>query len=435
MRVKLFLNNKFFLFFSLLFLTPVRIIILPLIPFFPFLASKIYHYKNTNKSILLIVLYIVASVLGIIRGSTDFANGVVALWIYIPLFLLMFCKVNKDNEEFDVCKVLKVISKMLVAIDLIGFICRFLIYKTTDEFGIPYGRHFQYVSGLAMMNSFYVFYYFSKIICVSKRYNKGDIFYFLFFFLSFIFCFYGLGVLCLISAMTIFLMLKLNIKSVLYSIVILLVMFYFIKKTDNNVTDYNKQNIAVVLDNNSGYSNARKVLMFINYYHFVEQYPIDAFVGVGGGGYNSRVAFLLNKDSENIFTILFGHHMPIFHVQYSYPLWNNSFVSYESYTDGTRNKPFSSLLAILAEGGFLVFIVFVGMWIKKIIYFYKRSKKSYLFTFLFILNIFWLLSMASEVWFESSEFLFFIIMQNLILSIKNDSNDTKNNSLLLARAK
>lgn len=435
MHIKLFQNNKFPILFSLLFLTPIRIIILPLIFFFPLLTSKFYHYKNTSTSILLIVLYIVASVLGVIRGSTDFANGVVALWIYIPLFILMFCKVTKDNKEIDVCKFIEVIRKILIVIDIVGFICRFIIYKTVDEFGIPYGRHFQYVSGLAMMNAFYIFYYFTKIIHNSKKYKKVDISYFLFFLSSFIFCFYGLGVLCLISAMAIFFMLKLNIKSVLYSIITLLIIFYSMKKFDSDVIDYNKQNINVVVDNNSGYSNARKVLMFINYYHFADEYPLDAFIGVGGGGYNSRVAFLLNNDSENIFTMLFGHHMPVFHVKYSYPLWNNSFVSYESYTDGTRNKPFSSLLAILAEGGVLVFLIFVGVWIKKIIYIYKKSKKSYLYTFLFILNIFWILSMASEVWFESSEFLFFIIMQNLILSIKFERNDTKNNSLLLAGTK
>ena len=211
-------------------------------------------------------------------------------------------------------------------------------------------------------------------------------------------------------------------------------------KSGTEIIEYNNRNIELAVDairNPRLYAyDARKVLMFSNYIDMIEDEPLLFLTGTGAGGFNSRVSFLLNRDSNNEFTKIFGHHMPYYHSKNIYPLWNNKIVSFDERTDGTRNKPFSSLLAILAEGGIVVFFLYISLWIRVLIIFFRKGKENYIYNFLFVFNIFWLLSMASEVWFESSEFLFFLIVNSICVSYCNSlknrkNNDTKNYTLLL----
>lgn len=104
--------------------------------------------------------------------------------------------------------------------------------------------------------------------------------------------------------------------------------------------------------------DARKVLMFYETGNLYKENLLIPILGTGPGGYNSRSAVLLSGDSDNIFTKILGHQYPVFYQKNIYILWNKDFVSQDSYTDGTRNKPYSSFVAIFCEHGLIFGVIF-----------------------------------------------------------------------------
>lgn len=422
------------------FLTPLRMAVVPFMPFALRLRKNFFRGTIPLKTFWLIVFYVVATVLGCINGTNDWANGFVGLWISVPLFFLQFINVTNviSKEYFN--KLLVCYKYFLALIDILGAFFYFVVFKGGDEFGYAYGVHFQYVSGLAMMNAVMILYYALYILESKERIPKNTYLWLLFFIISFVFCFFGLGLLCLALAFGFYFCSKVSLKKIIYGIIAISVFVVLLFKSGTEIIEYNNRNIELAVDairNPRLYAyDARKVLMFSNYIDMIEDEPLLFLTGTGAGGFNSRVSFLLNRDSNNEFTKIFGHHMPYYHSKNIYPLWNNKIVSFDERTDGTRNKPFSSLLAILAEGGIVVFFLYISLWIRVLIFFFRKGKENYIYNFLFVFNIFWLLSMASEVWFESSEFLFFLIVNSICVSYCNSlknrkNNDTKNYTLLL----
>lgn len=403
--------------FFAIFLTPIRSLVVPLMPFFSRWEKTHFRLRVPSIAKLIAGIYVCVSAFGVINGTVPIENALLALWIIVPLLLIQFAPSRLLITSKQFSQILKWYNIVLIVVDVLGL----LFYIKTgggDEFGTAYGRHFQYVSGLAMMNTFPIVYYLIKILELKQRERK-DIYYLAFFFTSFILCLFGLGCICLALAIGIYILFKINIKSIIYVIIGVLLVGYLLVK-NNSTLEYNLMNIEFAIDamhnNPAQADNARKVTMFYNYYRFVEEEPLQAIIGVGGGGFNSRIATLLNDESDNLFTSFLGHHMPEFYVKYIYPLWNFRVTSFEEYTDGTRNKPFSSLVGLLAEGGLIFFCIYMYLWIRQIITYFKRRKEHYFFPFLFCLNLLWLFSMASEVWMESSEFLMFIITNHLFLS-------------------
>jgi hypothetical protein len=85
---------------------------------------------------------------------------------------------------------------------------------------------------------------------------------------------------------------------------------------------------------------------WILYFESIYEEPFRFFTGYGGGGFNSRAAFLLNGEHSSI------SFLPVsisdIHQALIMPLWS-SYILSQSYSDGTMNQPFSSILAILSE--------------------------------------------------------------------------------------
>lgn len=403
---------------ALLFFTPLRALTIIIIPFLYLYWKVVFNLKTNISGVIVSGLYLFSCCIGVINHTIPVANAILSCWIVIPIFFLMFSKVKRCVSIFQFRFFLMVMQRILVVIDILGFIARFLIFRTEDEFGFAYGQHFQYVSGLAMMNAPFFLYHFITVI--NKAGSKANIYYMLFFLLSFLCCFFGLGLICLSLTLFLYLISYKNLKGVYYVILVGGIVMGILVVSNKDVIDYNMQNVSKLIEGQEDdYINARKVLVFINYVDFVESNPLLAFSGVGGGGFNGRVSFLLNKESDNIFTKVLGHHMPIFHSKYAYPLWNKEVASFDNHTDGTRNKPFSSLLSIASEGGIILFLFFLFLWGKQIKYCYIYFRHDYLFQFLFCLNILWFFSLLSEVWLESSEFIFYLLLNMVTIAYLN----------------
>ena len=401
-------------FWLLFFLTPLRMVVVPFMP----LASRLCYIKFHAVVPhyiypLLLILYLV-TLIGCISGTDTWINGLVGLWIWSPLFMIQFCRVKLGISEEIFKRCFLCFRNLLCLINIGGAIAYFFIFHGGDAYGEAYGNHFQAGSGLAMVDAIMIFYYTIYILEAKEKAPKSFYYWLAFFAFSFIFCFYGLGLVCMVLAFAVYFSTRIDFKRILYGILGVILAALLFVNSDSSIVEYNQKNIDNTINafkNPEVYAwDARKVLLFTRYADMIQDNPALLFSGTGVGGFNSRVAFMLNQDSDNAFTRLLGHHEPIFHEKYIYPLWNKHFVSQEEFTDGTRNKPFSSMIGILSEGGLFVFLLYIYFWLRFIKAYYKKGNSNYIYSFLFIFNVFWIISMFSEVWFESSEFLLFVIV-------------------------
>lgn len=148
---------------------------------------------------------------------------------------------------------------------------------------------------------------------------------------------------------------------------------------------------------------------------------IEKIMGYGPGAYNGRVASLLGEDSKNPFTQYLGSSMPKYYKSDVYCYWNKFFVSVSKYNDGTINKPHSSLISIFMENGTIFGLLFIGLWVKRLFFLCKRRNEA-IFGHLFFVNLFFFFNFITEQWFETSEFLFFVIYCSLTMAYKNRRN-------------
>jgi len=172
----------------------------------------------------------------------------------------------------------------------------------------------------------------------------------------------------------------------------------------------------------------RKLTVFYNYSKvFMDDIKLFLF-GTGPGTFNSRTSFLLNGDySNNLLVKLMGASQPEYALDNAYALWNRNILSIQ-FNDGTRNQPFSSVLALLAEYGFifsLVLLLIVFHKIKGLLSGLHNAsihatdpseQRGYLVNreFLIVAGIFTILLLLSNNLIENTEILVFIIIMKLI---------------------
>ena len=404
-----------------MFLTPLRAMVILIAPLLPFLVKRYFCCKINKKVSILYCIIIVSSLIGLLRGYVDFANVVLYLWICFPIIYLLFGDVKGSvSSAVSWDALFRSLRWWLIIIDVCGFICRFIIFRTVDDFGFAYGTHFKGVSGLCVVNAFMVLYYLSHLL--RSEVSKSNINNFLFFFCSFIFCYSGLTAITFVIAIIIYFILNIKPKNLIKAVILFLFGLIVLMYSAKEIIYYNIRNVELFMSAEDAQDNARKRVMYSNFFDLMySDFSVDV-IGVGPGGYNSRICFLLNDDSDNIFTTVLGHHMPPYHKNDIYPLWNRAFVSFEAFTDGARNKPFSSIVAFGAEAGLIFLFLFSLFWFRSMNTFRKLSRKDGDYLYLFLLNVFMFLLLITEYWFESSEFILFLIIQNTLIANKMSNN-------------
>lgn len=405
---------------SIVFLTPLRAIVVVLAPIFPILIKQLFVTKIDKKVILLCCIIIISGLINILDGNINISSYILYIFICFPIIYLFFGKIKKtsDNKLYVNWHILfKYLRRWLIVIDIIGFLFRFIIFKSMDEFTVGYGYHYKAVTGLSVVNAYVLLYYFVRIWKGTR--TKHNIYNLIFFFLSFISCFSGLVLLILLLTLLFIIFFNSNLKSLLRLCVISTICIISLSYIAKDVFQYNWNNILIFLNDDVAQNNARKKVMYTRSFKLISENKSAALIGVGPGGYNSRICFLLNNDSNNIFTKILGHQMPKYHKSDIYPLWNMSFVNMDDFTDGTRNQPFSSMVSFYTEIGFFFFLFFIVFWIKKI-----RNLKTKIedsdYLYLYVLNIFVFLLFWVDDWFVSSEFILFIIINQTLTAEKNN---------------
>lgn len=391
-----------FLLIGVILLTQIRGGLLLIMPFVPWLLYKLQHYKVDKKRFSWIVsLFVLSSIVGLYRGTTEIENTFLSAWLLLPILYLFFAEPYTSNRKNTFKDYFKATQFVLIIVDLIGF--SVWVRHGGDEMGTAYGRHYEYVHGLAMVNAMYVSYYIAKVR--KKDFHKKDLVPLSIMALSFVFCDFGLGQLTVFATIIIMLFLERRFK---YLIVLGLVLTGAVMVYKSDSFEYNRENIDLALTDQE---NARKTLMFSNTIELLQEDPgVDLF-GAGPGGYNSRTELLLSGNNDNYFTSLLGSHEPKYYRKYIWPLWNSSFVSMDSFSDGTRNKPYSSIIALIVEYGWLFAFIVIMSWIGRIRRNDSIQTDSTLKYFILILDVFMLVACFVHEWLVTSEFIVYILLR------------------------
>ena len=404
----------------ILLLTPLRAAVIVIMPYLVILIAKWGKLSVSPIFYIWLYLMILSSCYGLIVATTEWANVLLSFWIIVPIMFLFYSHPRRVFSNMYIDNIIRNFTYVMAFIDIIGFIC-YLWYPMDDQYNIPYGTHFNGTHGIGLLNTFFCFYY--MFLSPIKSISKYSLFWALFFFINFILCFYGSGVLALGGTMILFLIFNFKIKNILIALLLIAITVGVIAYSNpGNITNLSSKYEKYIIE---AEVLPRKIIMYYNYINHVNTYPVSSiFVGVGPGGYNSRIAWLINNDSNNLFTKLLGHHMPVFHTSDTYPLWNKELYTIP-FMDGSANKPFSSLVAIASEYGLISFLLFVFYCISRIVKSYRNMKNSSLYMGLFFMHVYMFISLLSDTWLESSEFLFYILFVLLIeIKIKNSGQES-----------
>lgn len=401
---------KYFIYIlPVLLLTPFRAAVIVILPFLVILITKWCKLCVSPIFYIWLYLMLLSSCYGLIVATTEWANILLSSWIVLPILFMFYSHPRGAFSNIYIDKIIRYFTYVMAFIDIIGFIC-YLWYPMDDQYNIPYGTHFNGTHGIGLLNTFFCFYY--VFLSPIKSISKHSLFWALFFFINFILCFYSSGVLALGATIMFFLILNLKIKNILIALSLVAVTVGIIAYSNpGNVTNVSGKYERYIVE---AEVLPRKIIMFHNYINHVDTYPISSIlVGVGPGGYNGRIAWLINNDSDNLFTKLLGHHMPMFHTSDVYPLWYKDLYT-TPFMDGSVNKPFSSLVALASEYGFISFLLFLFYFISKIVESYRNMKINSLYIGLFFMHVYMFINLLFDTWLESSEFLFYILFVLLI---------------------
>lgn len=389
---------------GLLFLTPVRAVVILLLPIFLFIINR-YIPLVYNKFVVrsFFVIFFVSGIYNMIAGNTDTPYYLLSLWIVTPIVLLLFSTPKRHIPQISLDDFMSRTLWVLYIINLIGLYSK-LNGGGVDEFGTGYGRHYEYVHGLAIVNMLYALYFLNFLLKGKKK--KISLLHLFITVASFVLCDYGLGYIILFVSVVVWLLAKKRFKSVIFIGLLILSAVFLLTL---NAFDYERENIRTAISNRD---DARKLIMFLETKDVEAESFAIPLIGTGPGSYNSRVVrLIISKNSPLYF--LFNGQYPPYYFKYIYPLWNDFFVAQESYTDGTRNQPFSTAIALIVEYGLIIFIIIAYFWIKGIERYNKEDRHDETAEYLNMINIFMLVACCFHEWAICTEFFYFLIICTL----------------------
>ena len=427
---------KFFLSVSVLFfLSFLRVALIVILPFYVLAFFSLFKLPYSRRVLAIILFFILLSTLVSSLYLKEFSNGnfILSVYILVPAAIFYFSRSSMEDDSphgsyFGYF--MKMSTFFLLVSNCIGFIQIILNPNTDDAFIGLYGANGLGAHTLCIVNFLLCSFYYFKYR-TAKTWN--NILLGLFFFISGIVCFYGLGLIIFAASVVIYnISLRSFVKSLLISFFVLLffaVGLYLIKP---QTFYYNYNNIKIVktyfdedIDPAFAYKIPRKMLLYKNYYSIYMNDPILFLFGSGPGTFNSRSSFLLNGEYSK--SKLFEKILGVYHPKYAsvgvYPLWNSK-NSNSNLTNGTRNEPFSSIISLLSEYGFIVFAVLLISVYSKMNTLYRefnrylkncvdpldKERANLLFNYIRLSSIFIFLGLFTENYLEYPEIILFFII-------------------------
>ena len=442
--------------------TFLRSFFIPLYFLLPLLFYSIIPYKINNKVALLLLFSVLNTVFVSFFSTSDlWANYFLSSYVILIIIFLFLVSPSEQASKSIKGKIIfffvKCASYCMIVNNIIGGIA-FLVFPffpitlmRDDSFIGIYGKHGIGPHGLAILNALFFLFYFSKFRYDGKRNSLLLSFFFL---LSFILAFYGMGLMMLaVSFLVYYIILKRSMILTFGICIIMLIMFSLVYFFAPKTFLYNYKNIekfSIALNDiekrglNPEHDTPRKLYLYYYYYKEYVSKPRTLFLGTGPGTFNSRIAFLLNGNYSpgNPFEKVLGVHNPSVAVKYIFPLWDRKQVGkLKTFTDGTRNQPFSSIIALLAEYGLIFFILLSMMMYKKVKNVFSRlrygdpiikEKSKFLREFLALASIFIFFNLLADNLLEFTEIIVFLIFFKLIEAYSLHIGPDKDNDNLTA---
>ncbi|HTQ65118.1 MAG TPA: hypothetical protein VMI12_09990 [Puia sp.] len=303
-------------------------------------------WRFSRNSIYLVMLIVLMWLISF-RHGFYWRYNFLSLYYYIP-FVVLVLAVPAPNES-HLQKFMKAVT-IVAAINDIAGIIQYILNPGDDNFVGIYGRFTVSQNGLALINSVLFFYYF---ILYGKTKKIAHILLASFFIVCSVMGFYGAGMMVLLATLMIFYF-KFTLKNILKFIFFLSLIgvsvYFLMKMISPKTLEYNINIIQKFLVFDPQRS-PRKMVIFYNYAKEYFAHPLDFLFGSGPGTFNSRSAFMVGSPSYFNAPILKSDHHPFYFINFAYTLWNPEVVT--PY-DGFMNQPFTSILALLGEYGFIV---------------------------------------------------------------------------------
>lgn len=376
-------------------------------PLFCHYYVRVFSFYKLSITKFLLILFSISSVWGIIRGSNNITNVILSWWICVPIVVLFTLKSKKCYDSQMIHEFMQKCAITTIIINAFGLLFFISTGGGDDSYSSAYGQHFKGCHGLASINAILFFYYLSHII--KEGVDKRNIIFSFIFFVNFILCFFGLSLFVLLLSIVIISLNKIKFKFVILLLLFFISAYYVIKKVNPNNLSYIENYVTIAGALRETDDIPRKLLFFNTAMkRYAEEDIMYKVLGFGPGSYNSRVAFLINKDSNNPFTALLGHSMPYYHTKDVFVYWNKENVVENM--DGTANQPFSSLIALLMENGLPFTIIFMIYWIKNMFHYGSLYKNDPISFFFYLTNIYMIISFSVDQWLESTEFIFFCFL-------------------------
>lgn len=394
-------------------------------------------------------------------------HNLISFWVLLSVLLFMLIPMSADPSKDNLSRFMfKCFVCGLLACDVAGIVQYIMFYEGRlvqhdDNFIGFYGRSGIAMHGLAILNYGFSLVFASWYISMNRL---QWLLLSLFFLASATLCFYGLGSLFWMLAMGLLVLtrwknkrswavfLTLFMAKSLLSLVLAPTTLAYTMSSSQKVLGSvkGKQSAAPYLSHDTAGANSqirceniimtqrqricsqqpevldtaaintmidllapRKVQAMQAWFGFMKSDLVTALGGLGPGTVNSRVSFFLTGSYSGNKTVnaLVPVRQPLFAAAYIHPLWSPEVLAIR-YSDGTRNQPFSSLLALFAEYG-LVFglttLLVVGLfWWRIVRNLIQTDPGSAALTFSLWLML--LGHLATDNFAESSEFILLVLL-------------------------
>lgn len=413
LRIKTTYSDLYFLLISVFAFTFLRKYLVIVLPILFVLSFLVFNQKITRNIIILLLIALLNFILSTLFYGFFIINNLVSLsLIFFPFIFLLGRSNPKNNSSEFLHRFMIISSTVLIIVDASAFIQLIgVVIKTgmvpNDSFKGIYGNSGLAMHTLCLINFLYALYFYFV-----KYRTRAIIFAF-----AGILSFFHMGLLLFLTSIAAFVIYRKTIFKYLLSFVILVFVFNLLLKTIHPASHHylkysvtqawlSLKNLDYERDMNDALMHKhsitpRKFTFHIGAFKRILSDPLIILSGTGPGTYNSRTSFLLNGDYSRIAILKSSIKFePPFASEDVYPLWNSKIVY--QYNDGTKNEPFSSIVALFIEYGFIFSVLFFILFFNKV-KIIARLSDSRISNFTYLSFIFFLLCIASDNYFEYPE--------------------------------
>jgi hypothetical protein len=349
----------FFLLIAIVFFTVFRVSLLLIYPILVLVLFQAMKWKLSYQGIFMVGFMFLLWIFSF-RDGFFLRYNFLSFYYFLPFVLLLFAVAQPIYSRKPILQSLVQALTIVGIINNVFGIIQYARNPGDDNFIGIYGTFTVSQNGLSLLNGLLAFYYF---LLYQDSKSKWHLVLGLFFIVCCVMGFYGAGMMALLLAILLYYFrfsFSNIVKLLIVGVLVISMVYLIMNLISPNTLDYNI-NILKKFWTASRENAPRKLIIVFNYFDAYLNHLVDFFFGSGPGTFNSRSAFMVGSPTYFNLDLIKSESKPPYFLGYAYTLWNPTNVG--PY-DGFMNQPFSSLLALLGEYGF-VFTFLLGILLVK----------------------------------------------------------------------